>query len=104
MKASTGRLRALSVSHSKSMFDGGFVWARSALYHTKRRLPAPRAAACLVHDLRLQKITSPRSTVLNGGCRPGQFWNCKAEEAAAVPAWKATARRAHLSEGLSVLI
>ena len=31
-----------------------------------RRFPAPRAAACLVHCLLLQKVTSPRLTILNG--------------------------------------
>jgi hypothetical protein len=31
----------------------------------KRRFPAPRAAACLVHCLLSQKVASPRSTILN---------------------------------------
>jgi hypothetical protein len=35
------------------------------------QFPASHAAACLVHYLRSQKVTSPRSAVLNG-CRPGQ--------------------------------
>jgi hypothetical protein len=35
-------------------------------------LPAPRAAACLVHDLLSQNVTRPRSTLLSGGRRPGQ--------------------------------
>jgi hypothetical protein len=35
----------------KSGFYGAFVWARRALNRRKRRFPAPRAAACLVHDL-----------------------------------------------------
>ena len=35
----------------KSILYGGFVRARKALKHQKRRSPAPRAAACLVHYL-----------------------------------------------------
>jgi hypothetical protein len=35
-----GRLSDLSVSHSKSFFDGGFVWARRALNREKRRFLA----------------------------------------------------------------
>ena len=35
----------------KSVFYGAFVWARRARRHRKRRFPAPRAAACLVHCL-----------------------------------------------------
>jgi hypothetical protein len=42
------------------------------LNREKPRLPAPCAAACLVHYLLLQKFTSPRFTILNG-CRPVQF-------------------------------
>ena len=34
-------------------------------------LPAPRAAAYLVHHLLSQKVTCPRFTNLNGGFRPG---------------------------------
>jgi hypothetical protein len=33
------------------------------------RFPAPRAAACSVHDLLLQKVTGPRFAILNGGAR-----------------------------------
>ena len=51
VRALPGRLRALSVFHSKSILYGAFVWARRALKHQKRRFPAPRAAACLVHYL-----------------------------------------------------
>ena len=35
-----GRLSALSVSHRKSVFYGGFVWARGALNLPTRRFPA----------------------------------------------------------------
>ena len=62
-------LAFLSVSHSKSVLCGGFVWARRALNRQNWRLSAPRAAACLVHSLLLQKVTSPRFTILSG-CRP----------------------------------
>jgi hypothetical protein len=55
----------------KIHFVWGFVWARGALKRRKCRFPAPRAAACLVHYLLLQKVTSPRFTALNG-LRPGQ--------------------------------
>jgi hypothetical protein len=51
---------------------GAFVWVRWALNSQKRRFPAPRAAASLVHCLLLQKVTSPRFTILNGSFRPGQ--------------------------------
>ena len=36
---------------------------------------APRAAACLVHDLRLQKVTSPRFTILNNAMEPCRHHN-----------------------------
>jgi hypothetical protein len=35
-----GRLSALRVSPSKSVFYGAFVWARKALNNKKRRFPA----------------------------------------------------------------
>jgi hypothetical protein len=64
VRALSGRLSALSVFHSKSsVLYGAFVWA---LNRQKRRFPAPRAAACLVHSLLVQKVTSPRFTILNG--------------------------------------
>jgi hypothetical protein len=46
-------LSALRVFHSKPTFCGASVWARRALHSQKRRFPAPRAAACLVHSLLL---------------------------------------------------
>jgi hypothetical protein len=48
-----------------SVLCAAFVWARRAPNLSKRRFPASRAAACLVHYLLLQKITSPRFTLLN---------------------------------------
>jgi hypothetical protein len=50
-----------------------FVWARRALNSPKRRFPAPRATACLVHYLLLQKVTSRRSTLLKVP-GPGGQW------------------------------
>jgi hypothetical protein len=44
VRAHPGRVRALSVSHSKSVLHGGFVWGGGRL------------------------------TALNGGFRPGQMW------------------------------
>ena len=44
VRAPSGRLSALSVSHSKSVLYGGFVWARRALNSPKRRFPT-RAGA-----------------------------------------------------------
>ena len=41
VRARRGRLSALSVSHSKSVLYGGFVWARRALNSQKRRFLAP---------------------------------------------------------------
>jgi hypothetical protein len=46
-----GRLSAISVLLCKYFLYGAFVWARRALKHQKHRFPAPRAAACLVHEL-----------------------------------------------------
>jgi hypothetical protein len=40
VRARPGRLSALSVSHSKSVLFGAFVWVRGALNHRKRRSPA----------------------------------------------------------------
>jgi hypothetical protein len=40
VRACSGRLSALSVSHSESNLYGGFVWARRALNRQKRRFPA----------------------------------------------------------------
>jgi hypothetical protein len=40
VRATSGRLSALSVSHCESIFDGAFVWARRARNRYKRRLPA----------------------------------------------------------------
>jgi hypothetical protein len=40
------------------------VWARGALHRPKTAAAGPRAAACLVHGLLLQKVTSPRFTTL----------------------------------------
>ena len=40
VRARPGRLRALSVFHSRLVFYGGFVWARRALKRAKRRFPA----------------------------------------------------------------
>jgi hypothetical protein len=65
-----GRSCALSISHSESFLYGGFAWARRALNIPKRRFPAPRAAACLVHYLLLHKVTGTRFTILNDGFRP----------------------------------
>jgi hypothetical protein len=46
-------------------FPSAFVCGRGGRFTVqKRRLPAPRAAACLVHGLLLQKVTSPRFTTL----------------------------------------
>ena len=56
----------------RSDLYGGFVRARGALKQQELRFPAPRAAAGLVHDSLLQKVTSPRFTILNAGFRPGQ--------------------------------
>ena len=70
VRARPGRLSGLSVSHSKSVLYGAFVWARRALSSQKRRFPAPRAAACLIHYLLLQNVTSTWFTVLNGGPQP----------------------------------
>ena len=73
-----GRLSARSDFPSKSVSYGAFVWARRgafvwALHRQKRRSLAPRAAACLVHSLRLQAVTSPRFTTLNSfAARAGQ--------------------------------
>ena len=58
------RPTGLRVSYSKSALCGTFVWARRGLNRRIRRFPAPRAAACLVHDLLSQKVTSPRFTTL----------------------------------------
>jgi hypothetical protein len=46
-----GRLSALRVLLWKSVLRGAPVWARRALHRQKRRFPARRAAACLVHYL-----------------------------------------------------
>jgi hypothetical protein len=43
VRALPGRLSHLSVSHSKPVLHGGFVWARRALNSQNRRFPA-RAA------------------------------------------------------------
>ena len=48
------------------------MWAHRALSIQKRWFLATRGAACLIHYLLLQKVTSPRFTILNGGFRPGQ--------------------------------
>ena len=40
VRARPGRLSALSVSHSKSILYGAFVWACRALNSSKRRFPA----------------------------------------------------------------
>jgi hypothetical protein len=82
-----GRLSALSVSHSKAVFYGAFAWARGALRRPFRRSPGPRAAACLVHCLLLQTVTSPRSTTLNGGLRrPGAVRDLVLESSLSQPA------------------
>jgi hypothetical protein len=60
----TFHLWLLGISQSKSEH-----WRLATLV---RRVPAPRAAGCLVHYLLLQKVTNPRFTILNGGFRPGQ--------------------------------
>jgi hypothetical protein len=57
------RLRARGRSHSKSVLDGAFVWARGALNSQKRRFPARAvdpAAAKLALVLWLQAHTPPR--------------------------------------------
>ena len=41
VRARPERLSALSVSHSKSILYGAFVWVRRALNSPKRRFPAP---------------------------------------------------------------
>ena len=66
VRAAEGRLSAPRVLRRKSVLYGGFVWARRALNRRNWRFPAPRAAACSVHSLLSQKVTSPRSTILNG--------------------------------------
>ena len=66
VRAASGRLSALSVFLWKSILYRAFVWARRALKRQNRRFQAPRAAACLVHDLLLQNVTSPRLTIVNG--------------------------------------
>jgi hypothetical protein len=45
VRARPGRLSGLSVSNSKSVFCGAFVWARRALNGQKRRFPAWAGAA-----------------------------------------------------------
>jgi hypothetical protein len=66
VRAARGRFSALRVSHRKSVVYGAFVWACGVLSSPKRRFPALRAAACLVHYLLSQKVTSPHFTILNG--------------------------------------
>ena len=40
VRATLGRLSALSISHTKSVFYGGFVWARRSLNSQNRRFSA----------------------------------------------------------------
>jgi hypothetical protein len=68
VRAASGRSSAIRAFRCKSGLYGAIAWARRTL---KRRFPAPRAAACLVHDLLLQTVTSPRFTILNGFRPPG---------------------------------
>jgi hypothetical protein len=84
-------LCALGESHSKYTlyFYGVFVWAHRARNRQKRWLPAPRAAACLVHYSLSQKVTSPRFTILNG-CRPGQYVDRQTQKPVSLWQWSYT--------------
>ena len=46
VRALRGRLTGLSVSQSKSVLNGAFVWARMALNRIKRRFPAHGQELC----------------------------------------------------------
>jgi hypothetical protein len=48
-RAHPGRLSALSVSRSKSVLYGAFVWAPKALNRRKRRFPAPPGSQARGH-------------------------------------------------------
>ena len=59
---------------SKSSLRAAFVWAHGALRSPKRRCPAHSCTPPVwstIYPL-LQRVTSPRFTILNGGLRPGQ--------------------------------
>ena len=51
VRAAQGWLGAIRVSLWEPILYGAFVWARRPLNSAKRRFPAPRAAACVVHYL-----------------------------------------------------
>jgi hypothetical protein len=71
-----GRLSALSVFLSKSVFYGAFVWARRALNGPKRRFPA-RAVAAFYESLDLQAHLGPFLEVQRpSNSWKGEVWNC----------------------------